>query len=82
MQSYASILYLKLPANFRIILRGKDVEHHSLLHDMMMTEEKVYKPKSTPEECTPDQNVINLPSLTFFTVYSYSLKKQFKIKIS
>ena len=29
LRSYASILYLRLPPNFRIILRGKDVEHHN-----------------------------------------------------
>ncbi|EOA19566.1 hypothetical protein CARUB_v10002587mg [Capsella rubella] len=49
LRSYASILYLKRPPNFRIILRGKDVEHHSILDDMMMKEEKTYKPVRSPE---------------------------------
>ena len=43
-QSYASILYLRLPQGFRIILRGKDVVHHSLVNDLMFTQEHTYKP--------------------------------------
>ncbi|KAE8694533.1 hypothetical protein F3Y22_tig00110782pilonHSYRG00075 [Hibiscus syriacus] len=38
LRSYASILYLRLPPNFRIILRFKDVEHHNIVNDMMLTE--------------------------------------------
>ncbi|XP_010453370.2 PREDICTED: protein MICRORCHIDIA 5-like [Camelina sativa] len=49
LRSYASILYLERPSNFRIILRGKDVQHHSILDDMMMMEEKTYKPMRSPE---------------------------------
>ncbi|XP_009110531.3 protein MICRORCHIDIA 5-like [Brassica rapa] len=49
LRRYASILYLRLPPNFRIILRGKEVEHHSLLEDMMMTEDITYKPVASPE---------------------------------
>lgn len=76
MQSYASILYLKRPSNFRIILRGKDVEHHSILDDMMMKEEKTYKPMR-PQEWSPDQDeVIPNLSLTF-----YSLETIFKISV-
>ncbi|KAL5760256.1 hypothetical protein ACOSP7_018769 [Xanthoceras sorbifolium] len=41
---YASILYLRLPPGFRIILRGKDVEHHNIVNDMMLTKELKYKP--------------------------------------
>ncbi|KAL6294206.1 hypothetical protein ACE6H2_002348 [Prunus campanulata] len=41
LRSYASILYLKLPYNFRIILRGKDVEHHNIVNDMMLTKEMI-----------------------------------------
>ncbi|XP_059446903.1 protein MICRORCHIDIA 4-like [Corylus avellana] len=44
LRSYASILYLKLPANFRIMLRGKDVQHHNIVNDMMLTKEIAYKP--------------------------------------
>ena len=44
LQSYASILYLRIPDNFRIILRGKDVIHHNIVHDMMMSQKITYKP--------------------------------------
>ncbi|XP_019184626.1 PREDICTED: protein MICRORCHIDIA 7-like [Ipomoea nil] len=44
LRSYASILYLKLPAGFQIILRGRDVEHHNVTHDMMISKETTYRP--------------------------------------
>nr|GEY17998.1 protein microrchidia 7-like [Tanacetum cinerariifolium] len=43
-RSYASILYLRIPDNFRIILRGKDVIHHNIVNDMMMSQKITYKP--------------------------------------
>ncbi|CAN0906036.1 Protein MICRORCHIDIA 4 [Linum grandiflorum] len=46
LRSYASILYLRIPPGFRIILRGKDVEHHNIVNDMMMSEEVTYRPAS------------------------------------
>lgn len=52
-QSYASILYLRLPYNFRIILRGKDVEHHNIVNDMMLTKEVTYRPLQLPEGMSP-----------------------------
>ncbi|EXB40341.1 hypothetical protein L484_017483 [Morus notabilis] len=45
LRSYVSILYLRLPPGFRIILRGVDVEHHNLEDDMMLTEEVTYRPQ-------------------------------------
>ena len=62
MQSYVSILYLRLPPNFKIILRGKEVEHHSLLDDMMMTEDKTYRPVRSAE-CSSNEEV----SLSYFS---------------
>ncbi|XP_050224107.1 protein MICRORCHIDIA 7-like [Mercurialis annua] len=46
MRSYASILYLRLPPCFRIILRGKDVDHHNIVNDMMLSQEITYKPQN------------------------------------
>ncbi|KAI8015024.1 Kinesin-like protein KIN-4A [Camellia lanceoleosa] len=43
LQSYASILYLRIPSSFRIIFRGKDVEHHNVVNDMMMAREITYR---------------------------------------
>ncbi|GJZ44711.1 microrchidia 7-like protein [Tanacetum coccineum] len=42
-RSYASILYLRIPDNFRIILCGKDVIHHNIVNDMMITQKIMYK---------------------------------------
>uniref|UniRef100_A0A7C9E4X2 Morc S5 domain-containing protein n=1 Tax=Opuntia streptacantha TaxID=393608 RepID=A0A7C9E4X2_OPUST len=58
LRSYVSILYLRLPPNFRIILRGKDVEHHDVVNDMMMTEEVTYRPQSGADGLPKDINVI------------------------
>ncbi|KAF3432351.1 hypothetical protein FNV43_RR27091 [Rhamnella rubrinervis] len=45
LRSYASILYLRLPSYFRIILRDEDVEHHDIVNDMMLESVLPYKPK-------------------------------------
>lgn len=45
LQSYASILYFRLPPGFRIILRGQDIQHHNLVEDLMFTQELTYKPQ-------------------------------------
>ncbi|KAH7429730.1 hypothetical protein KP509_09G063200 [Ceratopteris richardii] len=44
LRSYASILYLKLPQGFRMLLRGKEIEHHDLADDLMFTEVWTYRP--------------------------------------
>lgn len=45
LRAYASILYLRVPDNFRIILRGRDVEPHNVVHDLMYRECVLYKPQ-------------------------------------
>ncbi|XP_065875293.1 protein MICRORCHIDIA 6-like [Euphorbia lathyris] len=42
---YLSILYLRLPETFRIILRGQLVEHHNLANDLKFPEFILYIPK-------------------------------------
>ena len=65
-QSYASILYLQLPKNFRIILRGKEVEHHKIVDDMIpeLVHEITYRPKHLTEGVAKNLNVSNF--LNFF----------------
>lgn len=53
-QSYASILYLRIPPGFRIILRGQDVVHHNIVNDMMMREEVTYRPQAGTNEFSAD----------------------------
>ncbi|KAJ6934112.1 hypothetical protein NC651_009228 [Populus alba x Populus x berolinensis] len=57
LRSYASILYLELPPSFRIILRGKEVEHHDLVKDMMLEQDISYKPVNVPERVQENKNV-------------------------
>lgn len=56
-QSYVSILYLRVPPEFRIILRGRDVEHHNLVNDMMQTEKITYRPKEAADGSPSPSNV-------------------------
>ncbi|XP_066331517.1 protein MICRORCHIDIA 7-like isoform X1 [Miscanthus floridulus] len=44
LRSYASILYLLLPENFEMILRGKKIEHHNIINDLMLKKQLTYKP--------------------------------------
>lgn len=66
LQSYASILYLRIPPGFRIILRGKDVEHHNIVNDMMLSQEITYKPQHGADGVPIDSNVIHRISFTIF----------------
>ncbi|KQJ99443.1 protein MICRORCHIDIA 7 isoform X2 [Brachypodium distachyon] len=44
LRTYASILYLRVPYDFRMILRGKEIEHHNIINDMMLKNQVTYKP--------------------------------------
>ncbi|KAG8051676.1 hypothetical protein GUJ93_ZPchr0001g30350 [Zizania palustris] len=45
LRAYTSVLYLKIPDNFRIILRGHDVEPHNIVNDLIYPECVLYKPQ-------------------------------------
>ncbi|WCJ38832.1 Histidine kinase- DNA gyrase B- and HSP90-like ATPase family protein [Euphorbia peplus] len=49
MRSYAGILYMMLPTDFRMLLRGKEIEHHDIENDMEMVQDVTYKPVSIAE---------------------------------
>ncbi|KAG6478666.1 hypothetical protein ZIOFF_062110 [Zingiber officinale] len=63
--SYASILYLRLPSFFRMILRGKDIEHHNIVNDMMMKQEVTYRPQSVSAVFPKDPNMIAVVTVGF-----------------
>ncbi|WCJ19490.1 Histidine kinase- DNA gyrase B- and HSP90-like ATPase family protein [Euphorbia peplus] len=42
---YLSILYLRIPENFQIILRGRVVPHHNLANDLKFEQFILYKPQ-------------------------------------
>lgn len=44
LQMYLSILYLRIPQSFSIILRGNVVEHHSIAHGLKYPEFIMYRP--------------------------------------
>ncbi|CAL5325694.1 unnamed protein product [Camellia sinensis] len=43
-QVYSSILYLRAPQSFKIVLRGRVVEHHNIANDLKFPEFILYKP--------------------------------------
>lgn len=65
LRSYASILYLRIPPGFRIILRGKDVVHHNIVNDMMMTQEVTYRPHPGADGIPKDLNMVAVVTMGF-----------------
>ncbi|CAN6704179.1 unnamed protein product [Malus baccata var. baccata] len=43
---YLSILYLRIPQTFQIVIRGRVVEHHNIANDLKFPEFILYKPQS------------------------------------
>ncbi|GMH31500.1 hypothetical protein Nepgr_033343 [Nepenthes gracilis] len=65
-RSYVSILYLRLSPNFRIILRGKDVEHHNVVNDMMLSTKITYRPQAGAEGVQDrDPNMVAVVTIGF-----------------
>ncbi|XP_060967974.1 protein MICRORCHIDIA 6 isoform X4 [Cannabis sativa] len=46
-QVYLSILYLRIPESFKLILRGEVVEHHNIADDLKFPEFILYEPHSS-----------------------------------
>lgn len=46
LRAYLSILYLRRPEEFYIVLRGQTVEHHSIARDLKFPEFIVYRPQN------------------------------------
>ncbi|KAL3818721.1 hypothetical protein ACJIZ3_004626 [Penstemon smallii] len=65
LRSYASILYHRIPPGFNIILRGKTVEHHNIVNDMMHTQEITYKPIVSAEVASKDLNMVAVVTIGF-----------------
>ncbi|XP_039133369.1 protein MICRORCHIDIA 7-like [Dioscorea cayenensis subsp. rotundata] len=65
LRSYASMLYLRLPRGFRMILRGKEIEHHNIVTDMMMKEEVTYRPQPSADGVHKDPNMVAVVTMGF-----------------
>ncbi|KAL6851523.1 hypothetical protein ACP4OV_020456 [Aristida adscensionis] len=57
LRNYASILYRRLPPFFQMILRGKEIEHHNIVEDMMLKKEVTYRPVA-PNGVPKDSNMV------------------------
>ncbi|XP_021775820.1 protein MICRORCHIDIA 7-like [Chenopodium quinoa] len=65
LRSYASILYLRLPPRYRMIIRGKDVEHHNVVNDMMMSEEVTYRPQPGADGAPRNADMVAIVTIGF-----------------
>ncbi|KAL3818537.1 hypothetical protein ACJIZ3_004442 [Penstemon smallii] len=67
LRSYAAILYLRVPHGFRMILRGKDIEHHNIVNDMMMSQEIIYRPQHVAgaDGLQKDSNMVAVVTIGF-----------------
>ncbi|EPS74601.1 hypothetical protein M569_00153, partial [Genlisea aurea] len=65
LRSYAAILYLRIPPQFRITLRGKDVAHHNIVSDMMMSQEITYRPQPGSEGIPKSSNMVAVVTVGF-----------------
>ncbi|OWM89797.1 hypothetical protein CDL15_Pgr024545 [Punica granatum] len=74
LRSYASILYLRLPPDFRIILRGKDVQHHNIVNDMMLTQKVTYRPQA--ERAGNDSGMVAVVTIGFVKDAHYHIDIQ------
>ncbi|KAI3802559.1 hypothetical protein L1987_30696 [Smallanthus sonchifolius] len=70
-----------LPSYFRMILRGKDVEHHNIVNDMMMTNVVTYRPHPGVEGVPKDSNVITVKELIVVAVVTMGFVKDAKAHI-
>ncbi|KAE9454805.1 hypothetical protein C3L33_13327, partial [Rhododendron williamsianum] len=76
LRSYASILYLRIPPGFRIILRGKDIDHHNLVNDLMFTKAITYRPVAIADGTPKDPNTFAVVTLGFVKDAKYHIDIQ------
>ncbi|XP_073141955.1 protein MICRORCHIDIA 7-like [Henckelia pumila] len=76
LRSYVAILYLRIPPGFRIILRGKDVEHHNIVNDMMMSQEITYRPQPGVDGVSNNSNMVAVVTVGFVKDAKYHIDVQ------
>ncbi|XP_075514421.1 protein MICRORCHIDIA 7-like [Primulina tabacum] len=76
LRSYVAILYLRIPPGFRIILRGKDVEHHNIVNDMMMSQEITYRPQPGVDGLSNNSNMVAVVTVGFVKDAKYHIDVQ------
>ncbi|GMI99719.1 hypothetical protein like AT5G50780 [Hibiscus trionum] len=76
LRSYASILYLRLPTDFRMVLRGKDIEHHNIVNDMMLTTKIVYRPQIVPGKAPISSDMVATVTIGFVKDARYHIDIQ------
>ncbi|CAM6036029.1 unnamed protein product [Sphagnum compactum] len=65
LRSYVAILYLRLPPGFKIILRGREVQHHSLVDDLMYPQELTYRPQGGVAHVSKESDMMAVVTIGF-----------------
>ncbi|KAL4385553.1 hypothetical protein GQ457_15G003210 [Hibiscus cannabinus] len=76
LRSYASILYLRLPTGFRMVLRGKDIEHHNIVNDMMLSTKIIYRPQIVPGKAPASSDMVATVTIGFVKDARYHIDIQ------
>ncbi|KAL3511478.1 hypothetical protein ACH5RR_030879 [Cinchona calisaya] len=76
LRNYAAILYLRIPPGFRIILRGKDVEHYNTINSLRYSKEITYRPQAFPDDAPKDPNMRALLTIGFIKDADYHVDVQ------
>ncbi|CAI9777307.1 unnamed protein product [Fraxinus pennsylvanica] len=69
---------IRIPPSFRIVLRGKDIEHHNIVNDMMMSQEVAYHLQPGTDGVPKDANMQKTYWSSNCHHISYSLRRNKK----
>ncbi|XVF14069.1 hypothetical protein REPUB_Repub09cG0025000 [Reevesia pubescens] len=73
LRAYLSILYLRLPQCFNVILRGKIVEHHNIANDLKFREFILYKPHTGDNEAVVVTTIGFVKEAPYVNIHGYCI---------
>ncbi|XWS63501.1 hypothetical protein CRYUN_Cryun06bG0103500 [Craigia yunnanensis] len=76
LRSYASILHFRLPIKFRMILHGKDIEHHNIVNDMKLTMKITYRPQMVAGKAPTSSDMVASVTTGFVKDAQYHIDVQ------
>ncbi|XP_022845074.1 protein MICRORCHIDIA 6 isoform X2 [Olea europaea var. sylvestris] len=75
LRAYLSVLYLRVPENFCILLRGRVVEYHNIAKDLKFPEFILYRPQNVEGSVITTIGFIKEAPNPFWHVVSYSCNR-------
>ncbi|XVF58025.1 hypothetical protein PTKIN_Ptkin07bG0029200 [Pterospermum kingtungense] len=73
LNAYLSILYLRLPQCFNVVLRGRIVEHHNIADDLKFHEFILYKPQAGDNEAVVVTTIGFVKEAPHLNVHGYCI---------